>query len=94
MPKGTESDQDQGLEIPVPSESTTSGKEISKKELGRLRSKQAVLAKLQASAGDATDIPGSERDDTKEPQTKKTRSKRGNPGNNSNEGNDMVMIGA
>jgi tRNA (guanine-N(7)-)-methyltransferase subunit TRM82 len=88
MPKGTDSDQDQGSEIPVPSESNALGKEISKKELGRLRSKQAVLAKLQASAGGATDMPGDEGD---EPQTKKTRSEIGNDGN---EGNDVVMIGA
>jgi tRNA (guanine-N(7)-)-methyltransferase subunit TRM82 len=73
MPKGTEAEQDQGLEIPLPSESTI-GKQISKKELGRLRSKQAVLAKLQASVEGTTDMPGSEGDDTREPKTKKTKS--------------------
>lgn len=66
MPKGTEPEQDQAPETPLPSEN--SGKQISKKELGRLRSKQAVLAKLQANEGD----------DTKEPQTKKTKSEQGN----------------
>ena len=70
MPKGTEPEQDQGPEIPLPSESSGNLKQISKKELGRLRSKQAVLTKLQASA---EGIPDSEGDDTKEPQTKKTR---------------------
>jgi tRNA (guanine-N(7)-)-methyltransferase subunit TRM82 len=74
MPKGTEVGQDQELEVPLPSESSSSGKQLSKRELGRLRSKQAVLAKLQASVEDMTDIPDSEGDDTREPQPKKTRS--------------------
>lgn len=72
MPKGTEAEQE--LEILSPSESAAMGKQISKKELGRLRSKQAVLAKLQSNVEGVTDIPRSEGDDTKEPQTKKTKS--------------------
>jgi hypothetical protein len=95
MPKGaeTETEQDQGSEIPLPSESTTMGKQISKKELGRLRSKQAVLAKLQASTEGMTDMPGSEGDDTEEPQTKKTRPDQGTTEDDSSEGVDMSMAG-
>lgn len=72
MPKGFELEQDQGSEIPFVSESTSSGKQISKKELGRLRSKQA-LAQLQASAEGTTEISESGGDEIKEPQTKKMK---------------------
>jgi len=85
MPKGTETEQDHGSENPLPSEGTTMGKQVSKKELGRLRSKQAVLAKIQASGEDMNNIS---RNDTEEPQTKKTRSEQGN---GSSEGIDVVM---
>jgi len=69
MPKSNEADHDQEGDVPTPAEAPAS-----KKTLGRLKNKQAVLEKVQAMASVST--PAAD-DELKEPNAKKTRSEHG-----------------
>lgn len=89
MPKNTDAEQDQGSEAPVAEENVSSGKQVSKKELGRLKSKQAVLAKVQgggSGGGNAGD------EEVEEPESKKSRSERGD--DTIEDGQDVQMAEA
>ncbi|KAF9461233.1 WD40-repeat-containing domain protein [Collybia nuda] len=79
MPKNTDTEQDQGSEAPDAGENTTGagGKQVSKKELGRLKSKQAVLAKVQAGGSGSTGTKDDE-PEIQEPESKKSKSDHGN----------------
>lgn len=88
MPKNTDVEQDQGSEGPFAEENASSGKQVSKKELGRLKSKQAVLAKVQA-GGTGGGGPGPGDEEIEEPESKKSRSERGD--DTTEDGQDVQM---
>jgi tRNA (guanine-N(7)-)-methyltransferase subunit TRM82 len=71
MPKNTDAEQDQASGVLIADENAPGGKQVSKKELGRLKSKQAVLAKVQAGGGNVGD------EEMQKPEPKKSKSERG-----------------
>jgi len=82
MPKNTEADPDQEGDVSIPAEAE---KHASKKTLGRLKNKKAVLDKVQAMASAST--AGAD-DEMREPDVKKTKSERGDESRQ-----DVVMAG-
>lgn len=88
MPKNTDAEE-QGSEVPAATEE--SGKQVSKKELGRLKSKQAVLAKVQAGAGGSGAHTNVE-EEVEEPESKKSRSDAGEDTKTGEESNVDVQM--
>lgn len=96
MPKGSDVGQDPGSrhldENPI-------GKQVSKKELGRLKSKQAVLEKVQAIGGGVANFESREEDDDRlgeaerEPEAKKTKAEQSRAVDGIEGDADVIMSG-